>query len=1047
VGTFIVDGAAVLPDVKSDARPASIPVGTTEWAAADTNEVRQALLDLRTAAIDGTPYDATQDAALALETTQRIAADAAEASARAAADAAIIASGATPASVGLAPVIATGSTQARAVQDRFVDILNVRDFGAVGDGVTNDQPAIQAACNAVSAGGAVYFPPGEYVIAADHIDVTRSDVTIFGHGAKITQNTANTVGFYVSASRVTIDGLWIYRSASDWTAVQTITQSCGVWITDTAFDVTVQNCRIENWGCAGVYQNGTSTSFAILSNTIIGVGAAGGLVTLSNYNFGVCFYLVSGANYRIEGNTFRELAQGIFVGPNRTNVVISGNLIRGIVGQHGMYLDAGSNFSITGNVVENCAANGIKLQMQAGHTADAVGITVTGNSVANTTQAGIIAVLAPATTYYFRNLVISGNAVTDAGTDGIYVDYADGWLVANNVIRNAGTFGIRLPSAGKCRSGRIAGNVIDTTQGVAITLILESDAYLCVVEDNLLLNPCVAGSVSGAPASPVYLGIGEFIFRNNTVRSDDTSPWTNGSLYVTATATVTLGGNTIAASAAGVTFLGTLASSPANVLDFGADPSGVTNSTAAIQDAVNAAALADKSVYAPAGRYLIDTVTLPDKCCIVGDGIDNTVFVQGTPSGASRGSFWAQSSSSTTFLTSITLRDFTMYGFDNATYTEFTHLLTLQGCIDPLVERVKFYGWRGGDAIYIGSGATGGLERHNKNVIVRDCVFDGVDKDNRQGISVIDGDGVLIDGCYFARCTASGQPGAIDVEPDAYEFHICRNIKITNNSFYDVGEANTASVVNFLFPDAAWMTPPRDFWVVDNHFEACPASNCIVFNSLAAGGPTADSVKHGLIVSQNRVVDAVRPLSIFGCSDALVTGNYFNGTSGVLIGYTDAANDNRDIRFLDNTFDRVGSVAGYGITVFSVVGLSITRNQFIDCGSGVPGASNGINFSTGTSSYVRLQDNTFTAPNSKTLVAVAVAVGHTLTPTTNYMLGNNVGALGNAFMAQAVAFGGWNDNCLSVNSHWLWGYNGKLYIKWGSAPTSSTDGTVVGTQT
>jgi len=61
-------------------------------------------------------------------------------------------------------VTATGSLTARSVQDRFASVRNVRDFGAVGNGTTDDTAAIQAAIARVvsDGGGTVYFPPGSY---------------------------------------------------------------------------------------------------------------------------------------------------------------------------------------------------------------------------------------------------------------------------------------------------------------------------------------------------------------------------------------------------------------------------------------------------------------------------------------------------------------------------------------------------------------------------------------------------------------------------------------------------------------------------------------------------------------------------------------------------------------------------------------------------------------------------------------------------------------------------------------------------------------------
>lgn len=67
--------------------------------------------------------------------------------------------------VGPGTVKATGSTAARTLRDRFADIVNVKDYGAVGNGTTDDTTAVQAAINAaVLAGGHVFVPAGTYII-------------------------------------------------------------------------------------------------------------------------------------------------------------------------------------------------------------------------------------------------------------------------------------------------------------------------------------------------------------------------------------------------------------------------------------------------------------------------------------------------------------------------------------------------------------------------------------------------------------------------------------------------------------------------------------------------------------------------------------------------------------------------------------------------------------------------------------------------------------------------------------------------------------------
>lgn len=62
-------------------------------------------------------------------------------------------------------VTATGSTTARTLANRFADVVNVKDFGAVGDGVADDTSEIQSAIDA-NPGKAIYFPAGNYKVTS-----------------------------------------------------------------------------------------------------------------------------------------------------------------------------------------------------------------------------------------------------------------------------------------------------------------------------------------------------------------------------------------------------------------------------------------------------------------------------------------------------------------------------------------------------------------------------------------------------------------------------------------------------------------------------------------------------------------------------------------------------------------------------------------------------------------------------------------------------------------------------------------------------------------
>ena len=70
-------------------------------------------------------------------------------------------------------------------------LYDVRAYGAVGDGVTDDSAAIQAACDAASNGGTVLFPEGTYLVSDQGdawtgirycVNITGDSVTLQGYG-------------------------------------------------------------------------------------------------------------------------------------------------------------------------------------------------------------------------------------------------------------------------------------------------------------------------------------------------------------------------------------------------------------------------------------------------------------------------------------------------------------------------------------------------------------------------------------------------------------------------------------------------------------------------------------------------------------------------------------------------------------------------------------------------------------------------------------------------------------------------------------------------
>jgi len=127
----------------------------------------------------------------------------------------------------------TGAVQ-RTVELKLQDVVSVKDFGAVGDGVTDDTAAIQAAIDSLSNGGTLLFPFGVYIITdslevgVSNLNIAGNNSTIDGSGMEIAAQRGEALIRFVSPSASVATTLSASASAGD-TQIQ-VTSSTGMQV-------------------------------------------------------------------------------------------------------------------------------------------------------------------------------------------------------------------------------------------------------------------------------------------------------------------------------------------------------------------------------------------------------------------------------------------------------------------------------------------------------------------------------------------------------------------------------------------------------------------------------------------------------------------------------------------------------------------------------------------------------------------------------------------------------------------------------------------------
>jgi hypothetical protein len=198
---------------------------------------------------------------------------------------------------------------------KLQESISVLDFGAIGNGITDDTVAIQAAIDSLSGIGIVKFPKGTYKVSATINLVDKPNVSLIGEGftasklvatASFTgtilldmQNVSSTYG----ASSV-ISGLYLSGSAGCTTGIKqnysTLSTLSDLYVQDfSTHGIYSDNGYVDYWqsiklqGCGvGFYLNGANHASSYnnihISNSTVGACAISG-VTKADGNSALVF--------------------------------------------------------------------------------------------------------------------------------------------------------------------------------------------------------------------------------------------------------------------------------------------------------------------------------------------------------------------------------------------------------------------------------------------------------------------------------------------------------------------------------------------------------------------------------------------------------------------------------------------------------------------------------------------------------------------------------------------------------------------------------------
>jgi hypothetical protein len=355
------------------------------------------------------------------------------------------------------------------VQTKLRESVSVKDFGAVGDGTTDDTAAIQAA---IDASANVYIPAGTYKITSALVVNRLGGSSIMGAGIGITTiDNAGTGNGIECKSAGGVDSTKLNIVVSDLSIDGNVSSLSGLYAYDVAQCI-FERIESKNNGSHGIncemVVNSRIEKCLTTANTGSGIILNAGTKSSTEYNTNAV--LVNGCV------SYSNTGPALTIKRSRGNTVVGGDYS---ASSHGILLDGGERNTIDGAWVENNTTAGILVQQNtspaptysgsynrivnnllaaSGGNGDLVVNNGTSNLIAGNYIGGALTISASAATTYIDLQAAVVGTFTDNGSGTVdYHNPSDVYVKASGNKRFRMTVGSTVDFSSDLQAYRFAG--------------------------------------------------------------------------------------------------------------------------------------------------------------------------------------------------------------------------------------------------------------------------------------------------------------------------------------------------------------------------------------------------------------------------------------------------------------------------------------------------------------------------------------------------------------------------------------------------------------